>query len=142
MTFLNFLHVASAIFLIGPLAVSTSLSPRYVRQGRDGVEVLRFLNRTTRVYAIGSLLVFVLGLAVVRPEHGFGEFWVSSSMTLFVVAAALTLVFVERDQRAALTRIEGGDTANTQASRITAISGAAALMWLAITALMIYKPGG
>src|SRR6266516_935832 len=55
--FLLFLHVASAIFLLGPLVVVMSATPRYIHT-RD-VAVLRFLRRSTFVYATGSLAVFV-----------------------------------------------------------------------------------
>ena len=35
-----FLHIAAAIFLIGPLTIAAATSPRYIRTGN--VEVTRF----------------------------------------------------------------------------------------------------
>lgn len=142
MTFVLFLHVAAAVFIIGPLTMATMVTPRLIRQGDEGLATLRWANRATRMYGIGSLLVFVLGVARVRAPYSFGQFWVSASMTLYVVAVALLFAVVERDQRAAIRRTESGDSSPVQAGRIAATSGAVAVMWLAIVALMIYKPGG
>ncbi len=143
MRFLLMLHVLAAVFIVGPLTFVTAVTPRVIRQGPDGLPALRLLRRTTRVYAIASLLVFLLGLAMVRHQYGysFNQFWVSASITLFVVALGLILAVVERDQRKAVTSLEAGDAASVSAGRIAAASGTASLIWLAIIVLMVYRPG-
>lgn len=137
------LHILAAVFLIGPLTFATSVTPRVIRQGPEGLSALRLLARTTRIYAIGSIVVFLLGLTLVRHQYGysFNQFWVSASMTLFVVALGLILAVVERDQRRAITALSAGEPAAVAAGRIAAASGAAALMWLVIIVLMVYRPG-
>lgn len=144
MTLVLVLHVAFAIFLIGPLTVATSLSPRYIKEGREGLPVLRFLHRITRLYGLGSIVVFLFGLWLVagKDNISFNQFWVSASMTLFIVALALTFAIVHRDQTRAVSRLESGEVAPVQAGRIRATSAAVALMWLVILGLMFYRPGG
>jgi hydrogenase-4 membrane subunit HyfE len=134
--FLLFLHVASAIFLLGPLVVVMSATPRYIRT-RD-VAVLRFLRRSTFVYATGSLAVLVFGLA--RGRHMLDEVWLSASMTLFIVATVLVYALVYRDQRQAIAKLEENADPKVYERRIVAVGGVVALMYLVILFLMFYHP--
>jgi uncharacterized membrane protein len=142
MDFLKVLHIAAAVFLIGPLTFATSVSPRLIRQGADGAPALRLMHRVTQFYGLGTLLVAVLGLSLVRgPKITFNQFWVSASLTLFVVALGLIFAIIERDQRAALRRLEAGSDSPVQAGRILATSAVVALIWLVTLFLMVYQPG-
>jgi len=143
MRFLELLHIAGAIFLIGPLQFATSVSPQLIRDRREGLSGLRLAQRTTRILGAGSISVFLLGLALVGlgDEHSFNEFWLSASMTLFLVALGLVFAIIERDQRTAIRLVEGGQDAPVQAGRIFATSVAVGVMWLVIVALMVYRPG-
>jgi uncharacterized membrane protein YhaH (DUF805 family) len=141
MEFLVVLHIAAAVFIIGPLTFATSITPRVMRQGEQGQPVLRWLHRTTQFYGLAALLVGVLGLALVRGKITFNQFWVSASLTLFIVALALIFAIIERDQRAALRRREAGDDSPVQAGRILATSAVVALIWLVTLFLMVYQPG-
>lgn len=135
------LHVIAAVFLIGPLVFATSATPRAIRAG--GADTLRFLAATSRIYAYGSLLVAVLGLADVQHKYGygFGQVWIWLSLVLFVVALGLLTALVLPAQRRALTALDGGGDATAQLPVITAAGGVAALCFAAIVFLMIYQPG-
>jgi hypothetical protein len=98
---LLWLHIGFAIFTLGPAAVSMLATPRYVRK-RD-LAVLRYLYRTTRIYGVLTVGVFLFGLLLGR--HDFNKGWFSAAMTLFIVGAVL-LVLVVFDQRRAITAIE------------------------------------
>lgn len=141
MQFVLALHIAAAIFLIGPLTFVTSITPRLIRQGESGEPVLRWAHRGTQIYGLGTLLVGILGVALVRGKISYNQFWVAASLTLFVVALALVFAIIERDQRAAIRRREAGDDAPVQAGRILATSAVVALIWLVILFLMVYQPG-
>lgn len=141
MDFLVVLHIAAAVFLIGPLTFATSVSPRLIRQGEEGVTTLKLLHRTTQFYGLGTLLVGVLGLALVRGKISFNQFWVSASLTLFVVAMVLVFAIIERDQRAALRRREAGQDSPVQAGRILATSAVVAIIWLVILFFMVFQWG-
>ena len=136
---LLWLHVAAVMFLLGPLTIATTTTPRYIRSGE--VSVLRHLHRTTRVFGLGSLLVFAFGAALGRDQ--LDKPWLTASMTLFIVAVIL-LVIVERDQRKTIAKLETSDsTESTEAhrGRIVALSSTVGVIWLVVLALMIWRPG-
>jgi uncharacterized membrane protein len=161
------LHLGFAIFTLGPLTAATSVTPRYIRK-RDAV-VVRYLNRNTRIYGLGTLGVFLFGLFLGQDE--LAQTWLVISMTLFVVALVL-LLLVERDQRKAAHLLEvaaakavpakkpaegegeakpeketsassdgsaGEDIAQVERGRIAAISGVVALIWVIILVLMVWN---
>jgi len=96
------LHIAFAIFTIGPLALAISSTPRYIR--RREVPVLRYLSRITVIFTAACLLVLVFGIVLGQIHHDFSRPWLTVSMTLFVVAIVL-LVLVIRDQRRAIKAV-------------------------------------
>ncbi|POM27524.1 hypothetical protein BTM25_19400 [Actinomadura rubteroloni] len=140
------LHVGFAIFTLGPLTAATMSTPRYIRQGN--VTVVRYLHRTTQIYGLGTLGIFLFGLFL--ADGAFSEAWLSVSMTLFVVALALLLV-VARDQGHAVKLLTertakdaaedepAGDVAPAERGRIAALSGIVALLWLVILVLMVWN---
>lgn len=100
------LHVTAAIFTIGPGTAAIMATPRYIRS-RNSV-VVGYLLRTTRIYSIGALLVLVFGLILTGMTHKFSQWWISVSLTLFVVAVVL-LVIILRDQRKALGALSAAE---------------------------------
>ncbi|GLW97607.1 DUF2269 family protein [Microtetraspora sp. NBRC 16547] len=132
---LLWLHIGFAIFAIGPLTAVTSSVPRYIRS-RD-LGVLRYLQRSTRIFGVLTLGVFITGLILGGSD--LGAPWLSASMTLFVVAAVL-MVFVARDQGTAIQALSSEspeDDARVQIGRIAAMGGIAAVIWLVILFLMV-----
>lgn len=156
------LHIGFAIFTLGPLTAAMMSTPRYIRK-RD-ITILRYLNRTTAIYAFGSLGVFLFGLFLAEGE--FAKVWLSASMTLFIVALAL-LFIVERDQRKAIRLLEAaagvpatepaedeaedgkkkdrpaapsaeGDVAAVERGRIAALSGVITIIWIVILIMMVW----
>ncbi len=93
------LHIAFAIFTIGPVTLAISSFPRYLRD-RD-VAILRYLARITTIFTVGSLLVLIAGIILGQLNHDFSRPWLTASMTLFLVAIVL-LVLIMRDQRRAI----------------------------------------
>jgi MFS family permease len=102
------LHIAAAIFTIGPGTAAIMSTPRYIRK-RNTV-VVGYLYRITRIYALGSLLTLIFGLIITQLLHDFDKPWISASITLFVVAAVL-LVLIMNDQRKALTALAAAEGA-------------------------------
>jgi hypothetical protein len=96
------LHIAFAIFTIGPLALAISSTPRYIRN-RD-VAILRYLTRITTIFTVGSLLVLIFGIILGQIKHDFSHPWLTAAMTLFLVAIVL-LVLIMRDQRRAIKAV-------------------------------------
>jgi hypothetical protein len=102
------LHVTAAVFTIGPGTAAIMSTPRYIRK-RNPV-VVGYLFRTTRIYSIATLLVLIFGLILAGMTHKFSQWWISASLTLFVVAFVL-LVIILRDQRKALTVLDDAEGA-------------------------------
>ncbi|RBQ18682.1 hypothetical protein DP939_19580 [Spongiactinospora rosea] len=139
-TLLLWLHIAFAIFAIGPVVAVTSATPRYIR-AKD-VNVLRYLHRSTRLFGVLALGVFLFGL-ILGVTMGGGTLakpYLSVSMTLFIVAAVL-LVIIDRDQSTAIQVLSSEspeDDAKVQSGRVAALSGIVALLFLAILVLMVW----
>ncbi|MEV4308498.1 DUF2269 family protein [Nonomuraea sp. NPDC050227] len=139
MSLLLWLHIGFAIFTIGPLTAATMAAPRAIRT--NNVPVLRNIQRTTRIYSLASLgvLVFGVALGVVVGNGVLGLWYMTASMTLFIVAIVL-LVIIDRDLRTALRALESEnaeDDAKVQTGRVAAISGLLAVIWLVILFLMV-----
>jgi hypothetical protein len=111
-------------------------TPRFIR-AKD-LNVLRYLHKTTRIYAIAAVGVFVFGVLLGRDY--LSKPYLSVSMTLFIVAAVL-LVIVDRDQITAI-RVLGNenpdDDAKVQTGRIATLSSIVTLIWLIILVLMVW----
>jgi hypothetical protein len=114
------LHITAAVFTIGPGTAAIMSTPRYIRK-RNTV-VVGYLFRTTRIYSFAALLTLVFGLVLTGMTHRFSQWWISVSLTLFVVAFVL-LMLVLRDQRKALTALDAAAGAAAPAGITT--SGAA-----------------
>src|SRR5271165_5579291 len=113
------LHIAVAIFTIGPVTLAISSTPRYIRN-RD-VAILRYLTRITAIFTIGSLLVLVFGVILGEIQHDFSHPWLTAATTLFLVAIVL-LVLIMRDQRRAIKALAPADPAVARAAAAAADS--------------------
>ena len=142
-TVLNVLHVVTAVFLVGPMAVLPMTAMRAVRAGNG--PMVELLGRSTRVFTLASLLVAVLGFGVV----GTSDFdlsvttdWVLISIVLYLVALALSLGLVVPSMTKAAARLEEGRAEGARAlyGRIAAGSGVVSLLLVAVTVLMVWKP--
>jgi uncharacterized membrane protein len=141
-TLLNVLHVVTAVFLVGPMAVLPMTAMRAVRAGNGPVVAL--LARSTWVFSLASLLVAVLGFGVVgtadeRFDLSVGTPWVLTSIVLYLVALALSLFLVVPAMRQAAADLSAGGS-STAYGRIAATSGVVSLLLLAVTVLMVWKP--
>lgn len=93
------LHVAFAVFTIGPLVLVISSTPRYIRRGE--VNVVRYLSRITFIFMLGSVGVLIAGIVLAQMLNESGKVYLIVSETLFLVAIVLLLLII-RDQRLAI----------------------------------------
>ena len=100
------LHLVAAVFTIGPGTAAIMSTPRYIR--RQNTVLVGYLYRTTRIYSIAALLTLIFGAVLAGMTHKFSQWWISVSLTLFVVAFVL-LILIIRDQRTALTALTTAD---------------------------------
>ena len=97
------LHVSAAVFTIGPGTAAIMSTPRFIR--KQNPVIVGYLFRTTRIYSLGTLLTLVFGIILTAMTHKFSQWWISVSLTLFVVAFVL-LLLIMRDQRKALSALD------------------------------------
>ncbi|MEL4319080.1 DUF2269 family protein [Leifsonia sp. YIM 134122] len=153
----NVLHVVTAVFIVGPLAILPMTALRALRSG-NGAQVAT-LATSTSIFGRLSILVVLLGFAVMGtsdPKYGltFLTPWILWSLILWVAAAVVSEALVVPSMRkaaAALGSTAGGATASGVAAsdggaasqyygRIAGGSGVVALLLLAVVVLMVWKP--
>jgi hypothetical protein len=107
------LHIAFAIFTIGPVTVAIMSTPRYIQ--KRNLVIVRYLYRTTRIFAVISLGVLIAGGVLASQLNDFSKPWLTASLTLFVVAIAL-LVLIMRDQHRAIAALEEAEETAAEAA--------------------------
>jgi|SRR6185437_96273 hypothetical protein len=107
------LHIGFAVFALGPVTAAIMSTPRYIRA--RNLIVLRYLYRTTRIFALISLGVLIFGIVLGQQLDKLSKPWLTAAMTLFVVSLAL-LVIIIRDQRKAISALEVAEAAENAAS--------------------------
>lgn len=148
-TMLNVLHVLTAVFLIGPMAILPMIGLRSVRARRG--EQASALARGTAFTSWASLLVAVFGFGVLgmadpKYELSVTTPWVLASLTLYLVALAINLLVVVPALRRASQRAvdDRSQTATPGSSslyiRLGVSSGATLLLLAAVVVLMVWKP--
>lgn len=150
------LHVIAAIVCIGPVTIAASLFPRYARAAAvpgeaGGVGGVLVLHRISRVYAVLGISVPVLGLATGAALGVLGDAWLSASMALTAIAAAILVMLVLPGQRRLLEDDAGDgggaaggaatETRRRAASRLAMHTGIFNLLWAIVVVLMIVRPG-
>lgn len=82
------MHVVAGILHIGPVAVTTSLFPRFALSASTadgaagGLDAAKLLHRVTRTYGILALSVPLVGLALAAVQGRLGEIWITAAMVL------------------------------------------------------------
>lgn len=136
-------HVVAGILFVGPIAVATSLFPRYAPlagaapEGERSVGVARLLHRITRVYGVLALTVPMIGLALAGVQGRMTEVWIIAAMVLTTIAGGLLAVQIAPRQRAALAAPDGG----AQLRALGMVTGVFNLLWVVVVVLMIVHPG-
>ncbi|WP_256103848.1 hypothetical protein [Streptomyces sp. ODS05-4] len=157
------LHVVAAILAIGPVAVAASMFPAVLRRaevpaggapadaggdragtggdragaGGDRAATLRLLHRLCRVYTGVGAAVPVLGFATASALGVLGSPWLITSIALTTIAAAILWVLILPAQETALE----GAAPPGGPSRLAMLTGIFNLLWVAVTVLMIVRPG-
>ena len=154
--FVLFLHVLTVVVAFGSFMANAAFA-RLARErgGAEGVAINEASAAITKQVSQGAFwAVAVLGILLVILSDGgigFGEPWISLSFLLFIAAAVILVAVVIPTQRqanqlaAAAVNDQNPETGRGQRNRLdkklAAFSGVFNLLFLAILALMIFKPG-
>ena len=140
-TVLSVLHVVTAVFLVGPMALLPQTALRAVRSG-DAATVT-VLTRSTRVFTWASLAVAVLGFGISGVEGiPLSRTWLWLSIVLYLLALTIGLALVVPSlTRAAEALRTDARSGRALYGRIAAGSGVVSLLLLAVAVLMAWRPG-
>lgn len=140
-TLFTVLHVVTAVFIVGPMAILPMTAMRAVRAGNG--EQVAVLAKSTAVFSWLSILVVVFGFGVM----GMSEYpismttpWILWSLILWVVAAAITLALVVPTMKKAAAALGQNPTERAGYPAIAAGSGIATILLIAVVVLMVWKP--
>lgn len=149
-TIFTVLHVVTAVFIVGPMAIIPMTAMRAVRAGNAAQ--VRVLAKSTTIFSWLSLIVFVLGFGVMGmadEKYGltFTTPWILWSIILYVVAFALSVFVVVPAMNKAADALEATASAGGAAAAeksgypaIAAGSGIVSLLLVAVVVLMVWKP--
>lgn len=153
----DILHVAAAVFIVGPMAILPMTAMRAIRSGATGQ--VRTLATSTNIFSLLSLLVVVLGFGAMGfadPKYHItiASTWIWLSLVFYVIALGLTLFIVVPAMRRAANALDGeaaveaedpaavGEAPAKAAGygAIAGTSGIASLLLVAVVVLMVWKP--
>jgi len=158
------LHVVSAVFIVGPMAILPMTGMRAVRAGNAAQ--VRTLAKSTTILSGLSLLVVLFGFAVMgmadpKYKTSITTPWILWSIIAYIIALGLTLFVVVPAMRRAADALDGlsntasaapavatGVTPSDEAAAldsrgypaIAAGSGVASLLLVLVVVLMVWKP--
>ena len=125
-TLLDVLHVVTAVFLIGPLAILPMSAMRALRAGQG--PAVASLARSTWIFGLASLVVVVFGFGVMettdeRYRVSITTSWIWISIVLYLIALGLTLFAVVPAMRSAAATV--GSSSSTAGAALSGNAGAA-----------------
>ncbi len=136
-------HVVAGILFVGPIAVATSLFPRYApvvgasADAERSAGTARLLHRITRVYGVLALVVPIVGLALAGVQGRMSEVWIITAVALTAVAGVLLVVQIAPRQAQALAT--PGGVAELRV--LGMVTGVFNLLWVVVVVLMVVHPG-
>ena len=161
-TLLNILHVVTAVFIVGPMAILPMTGMRAIRAGNAG-QVLT-LAKLTFVLSLASLAVVIFGfgamsLADERFNLSVTTPWILISIVLYIIALIVSLAMVVPIMRRAGRRLQEAENAPAGATGTAPVKGSSAagnsmseysligmsagmsaVLLLVVVILMVWKP--
>ena len=136
------LHVTTAIFLIGPMAVLPMAGLRALRAG--SASQVKTIATATALCGWLSLIVALLGFGLVSmadPKHdlSYTTPWLLASIVLYSIAVTITLSGVAPMMTRAADRLADGTPA-TGVVPVAVLTVGSALLLVAVTVLMVWRP--
>ncbi|MEO5921262.1 MAG: DUF2269 family protein [Pseudolysinimonas sp.] len=138
---LHILHVAGAVFIVGPMVVVPMLGLRAIRTG-DSLQ-LRGLVRSSIGLGIGTILVAVIGFGVMytqtEDQLSVSTPWILWSLILLAIAIVLHFAVVVPLLSRAAART-GEPSRSSGYGPVAGASGIVSLLLLVIVILMVAQP--
>lgn len=142
---ISILHVATAVFIVGPMAIIPMTGLRALRSGNPAQ--VRTLAKSTTIFSWLSLITFIFGfgaMGMADPKYGlsFTTPWILWSIIAYAIAFLLNVFVVVPQMNKAADAAEGATPGAKPAGygAIVGANGIAALMLIVVVVLMIWKP--
>lgn len=140
------LHILAAVGGIGPLIHAATTASRGLR--RSNAASTAEAARMLRVYSIASVIVVILGFALMsmtspythKQVASFTDTWIWLSVLLWLIGIALSWGLLSRTLDRATSMINSGESIAALRGRVTGIGGIVGLIFAAIIVLMVYRP--
>jgi uncharacterized membrane protein len=142
-----FLHLVTAIFLVGPLVHFATTAARGLRE--NDAAATASSARGAKIYANVSVLVLIFGFGLMSMDSPYRDgkvaqisdpfIWVSTILALVAVGLVLGLLVPTLEK--ATTAIRNGEAVGHLKGKVAASGGVVGLIFLVIVWLMVYKPG-
>ena len=138
---LLWVHILAALVTIGPFLLFDVVAPGLVRAGN--APVLRGLERMTKVLGPITLVIALAGIAMVAHNDGyhFSQGWIIGGLVGYVAIVAIGIGILGTATTRAIERIEAGQDASAEASRLRVFGSVNMVIILGILWLMVAKPG-
>lgn len=138
---LLWLHIVVAVVTMGPFILFDLLAPGLVRA--RNVPVLRMFEQATKVLGPMTLLIALAGIWLVADNDGyhFKQGWISGGIAGYVLIVAIGVGILGTASKRAIERIEAGEDASAEASRLRLFGIVNVVLILGIVWLMVAKPG-
>ncbi|SDZ56300.1 DUF2269 family protein [Herbiconiux ginsengi] len=137
-TLFSILHVVSAVFIVGPIAIMPMAALRSLRTG----DTQRAMGsaKSIRLLSYLSLIIVITGFGVMGmadPKYNLNITtpWVLASLILYAVALLATLIVT-----VPAFQHSGRQPYSSAYARAAASSGIATLCLIAVVILMVWKP--
>ncbi|GAA5069371.1 membrane protein [Nocardia callitridis] len=133
----------AVIIAVGPVTVAASMFPATTRKALaapdNSTTILTVLHRICRVYAGLGVLVPIFGALTALTLGVLTDTWLIISIGLTAAAGGVLAMMILPSQRTVL----GDLTATTPLTlrRLATDTGVFNLLWVAVTVLMIVRPG-
>ncbi len=140
-TVMTILHVATAVFIVGPMAIIPMTGLRALRGG--SAAQVKTLAKSTAIFSWLSLLTFIFGFGVLGMHGGsFTTPWILWSIIAYVIAFLLSTFVVVPQMNKAAGQLDGAAVGTKPAAygAVAATSGVSALLLVVVVILMIWKP--
>jgi uncharacterized membrane protein len=143
-TLFNILHVVTAVFIVGPMAILPMTGLRAIRAGNSGQ--VKTLATSVFIFSLLSLVVVVLGFGLLgmsdpKDNLSFGATWVWLSTVAYLVALLINLALVVPALRKAANEVsKDGSGSAARYPQISAGSGIVSLLLVLVVVLMVWKP--
>lgn len=139
---LLFGHIVLVVLIFGPLVTFGFIIPGWLSKP-DMLAPLQTMEKALDHIAKATGLVFLFGLFLVWNDKGIdiGDKWVGPSMGLFILGMAIGMGVIGPTTKKAVKLLESGQSAAALQSRLRIANLSTFVIVMAITWLMVAKPG-